>query len=93
MSTTAVTNGYCYHQSQETVAVKRALMGAADRRVLLLDHSKFNKSGLHQLAPLTAFDLVIVDSGTPPDDLATLRAQGVPLQVADGSSTETSAGT
>jgi DeoR/GlpR family transcriptional regulator of sugar metabolism len=82
MSTTAVTNGYCYHQSQETVAVKRALMDSVDRRVLLIDHTKLSMSGLHQLAPLTAFDLVIVDSGTSPDDLAELKSRGVPLQVA-----------
>ncbi|GAB3964581.1 DeoR/GlpR family DNA-binding transcription regulator [Actinoallomurus acanthiterrae] len=82
MSTTAITNGYCYHQSQETVAVKRALMDSADRRVLLVDHSKFAKNGLHQLAPLTAFDLVVVDSETPQDELATLRARGVPLHIA-----------
>lgn len=56
MSTTAVTVGHCYHQSQETVAVKRALMTAAGRRVLLLDHSRFGKHGLYRLAPLTAFD-------------------------------------
>ena len=84
MSTTAVTNGHCYHQSQETVAVKRALMDAADRRILLLDHTKFDKSGLHQLAPLAAFDLVIVDSGTSPEDVVALRASGVKLLVADG---------
>lgn len=80
-STTAVTNGQCYHQSQETVAVKRALMDAADRRVLLLDHSKFSQKGLHSLAPLTAFDLVLVDSGTPQSQVDALRAQGVPLEV------------
>jgi DeoR/GlpR family transcriptional regulator of sugar metabolism len=83
MSTTAVTNGHCYHQSQETVAVKRALMDAADRRVLLIDHTKFAKNGLHQLAPLTAFDLIVVDNGTAEADLAALRAQGLPLQIAD----------
>lgn len=82
MSTTAITNGYCYHQSQETVAVKRALMDAADRRVLLVDHSKFTKNGLHQLAPLTDFDLVIVDPQVPADEIATQRAAGVPLYVA-----------
>lgn len=82
MSTTAVTNGRCYHQSQETVAVKRALMDSADRRVLLIDHTKFSKRGLHQLAPLTAFDSVIVDSAAAEGDLAALRAQGVPLQIA-----------
>lgn len=82
MSTTAITNGYCYHQSQETVAVKRALMDAADLRVLLIDHSKFTKNGLHRLAPLTAFDLVIVDPGTPEDEITTQRTAGVNLHVA-----------
>ncbi|MEU5882543.1 DeoR/GlpR family DNA-binding transcription regulator [Spirillospora sp. NPDC047279] len=82
MSTTAITNGHCYHQSQETVAVKRALMESADRRVLLVDHGKFAKNGLYQLAPLTAFDLVIVDAGTPRPTVDGLRALGVPLHVA-----------
>ncbi|HEY3681594.1 MAG TPA: DeoR/GlpR family DNA-binding transcription regulator [Streptosporangiaceae bacterium] len=82
MSTTAITNGYCYHQSQETVAVKRALMDAADHRVLLIDNSKFTKNGLHQLAPLTDFDLVIVDPDTPEEEVAAQRAAGVPLHVA-----------
>ncbi|MEV5707499.1 DeoR/GlpR family DNA-binding transcription regulator [Actinoallomurus sp. NPDC052274] len=86
MSTTAITNGHCYHQSQETVAVKRALMDSADRRVLLVDHSKFAKNGLHQLAALTAFDLVIVDSDTPADQVAALRTRGVPLHVAGSGS-------
>jgi DeoR/GlpR family transcriptional regulator of sugar metabolism len=84
MSTTAVTNGHCYHQSQETVAIKRAMMAAAGRRVLLIDHSKFAERGLHQLAPLTAFDLVIVDAGTSAADLAPLRASGVPIRIAGG---------
>ena len=83
MSTTAVTNGQCYHQSQETVAVKRALMESADRRVLLIDHTKFGKRGLHQLAPLTAFDVVVVDSGVSSDEAAQLRARGVNLHVAE----------
>jgi DeoR/GlpR family transcriptional regulator of sugar metabolism len=82
MSTTAITNGHCYHQSQETVAVKRALMDSAGHRVLLIDHSKFSKRGLHQLAPLTDFDLVVVDAGAAETDLAPLRAQGVALRVA-----------
>lgn len=82
MSPTAVTNGQCYHQSQETVAVKRAMMESADRTVLLLDHTKFRKSGVYQLAALTDFDLVIVDDDTPEAEVAALRAQGVHLHVA-----------
>ncbi|GAA1535986.1 DeoR/GlpR family DNA-binding transcription regulator [Actinomadura kijaniata] len=82
MSTTAITNGQCYHQSQETVAVKRALMESADRRVLLADHSKFTKNGLFQLAPLTDFDLVVVDAATPEAEVAAQRSRGVRLHVA-----------
>lgn len=82
-STTAITRGHCYHQSQETVAVKRALMDACARKVLLVDHTKFRRRGLHQLAPVTAFDLVIVDSGIPAPDLDALQADGVEVLVAD----------
>ncbi|OHV43498.1 DeoR family transcriptional regulator [Pseudofrankia sp. BMG5.36] len=82
MSTTAVTNGHCYHQSQETVAVKHALMASANQKVLLIDHTKFAKSGLYRLAPLTDFDLVIIDPFTEPETVATMRAQGVPLLIA-----------
>ncbi|MEV2277174.1 DeoR/GlpR family DNA-binding transcription regulator [Nocardiopsis sp. NPDC049922] len=81
MSTTAITHGTCYHQSQETVHVKRALMDAAARRVLLVDHTKFTREGLYALAPLTRFDLVIVDDGVPRDELRRIRDQGVDVQV------------
>jgi DeoR/GlpR family transcriptional regulator of sugar metabolism len=81
-STTAITRGHCYHQSQETVAVKRALMEACHRRVLLVDHTKFQRRGLYQLAPVTAFDLVIVDAGISPSDLEALQASGVEVRVA-----------
>lgn len=83
MSTTAVTRGHCYHQSQETVHVKRALMEACDRRTLLVDHTKFARRGLHQLAPLTAFDRVVVDSGIHPAQLRDVRELGVDVRVAD----------
>lgn len=81
LSTTAVTDGGCYHQSQETVQVKRALMRAASRRVLLVDHTKFARQGLHRLDSLTAFDLVLVDSGIEPSVLRSVRDLGVEVRV------------
>lgn len=83
MSTTAVTRGHCYHQSQETVAVKRALMEACDRKVLLVDRMKFSQRALFRLAPLTAFDRVLVDAAIGATDLESLRIQGVAVTVAD----------
>jgi DeoR/GlpR family transcriptional regulator of sugar metabolism len=91
MSTTAVTRGQCYHQSQDTVAVKRALMEACDRRVLLVDHTKFTKRGLFQLAPVTAFDLVLVDDGIPGPQLESLQATGVETVVVGPTAGQTDA--
>lgn len=82
MSTSAVTDGYCYHQSQEAILVKRALMAAARRRILLVDHTKFGKRALHQLAPLTDFDAVIVDVDTDQADLDMIHELSVTVEVA-----------
>ncbi|MFF4607121.1 DeoR/GlpR family DNA-binding transcription regulator [Streptomyces sp. NPDC001339] len=81
LSTTAVTNGRCYHTSPETVQVKRAMMESAGRRVLLVDHTKFAKGGLYALAPLTDFDLLIVDDGLPAEQIRRIRAAGTEVMV------------
>lgn len=81
-STTAVTRGHCYHQSQETVAVKRALMASASLRLLLVDHTKFAKQGLHRLCLLTDFDVVIVDDGLDSRVIDGMRKSGVTVEVA-----------
>lgn len=82
MSTSAVSHGIAYHQEQEVVAVKRAMLRAAARSVLLIDHSKLGKTALHQLAPLAAFDLIVVDDGVDAARLHTLEEAKVPFVVA-----------
>lgn len=83
MSTTAVTNDRCFHQSQETVQVKRAFMESAGYRVLLVDHTKFSKSGLHELARIDEFDLVVVDAETDARIVDHLADLDVELRVAE----------
>ncbi|MCE0445523.1 DeoR/GlpR family DNA-binding transcription regulator [Streptomyces tricolor] len=85
MSTTAVTGGRCYHMSPETVQVKRAMMAAAARRVLIIDHTKFANQGLYALAPLTDFDLVLVDDAAPAAEVRRLRDSGVRVRTVAGS--------
>lgn len=82
MSTSAVCNGIAYHQEQEIVAVKRAMLRTATRSILLIDHSKLGKTALHQLAPLSAFDLVVVDDGVDVSGLRALEEAKVPFTVA-----------
>lgn len=83
LSSTAVVDGRCLHRSQEPVQVKRALMRTAGTRVLLLNSSKFERRAAHPLAPLTDFDVVVVDPGIPEPLAEQLRGSGVHLEIAE----------
>jgi DeoR/GlpR family transcriptional regulator of sugar metabolism len=86
MSTTAILDGELYHESEETVLIRRALMEAAGQRILLADRTKFGHGAVHHLASLTAFDVVIVDSGIDERELASMREHDVEVRVADAGS-------
>lgn len=43
--------------------VKRAMLGCANERIVLADHSKFNRVALCQIAPLSMVDVIITDKG------------------------------
>ena len=81
MSTSAITNLICYHQSEDTVSFKRAMLESSAQKILVVDHAKFARRALHALGPVTDFDLVIIDDETPREAQEQLRAQGVPLEV------------
>lgn len=81
-STSAVSGGYAYHQEQEIVLVKRAMIAAAHRCVLMVDHTKLGRVALHRLAPLRDIDLVLTDSQAPEDALREMRETGVEYHIA-----------
>ena len=81
MSTSAISDDIAFHQTLETVDVKRAMFDAASRRILLADHTKFSKRALHAMLPLAAFDAVIVDYATDRSHVARLRKAGVNVVV------------
>lgn len=82
MSVPAVSECSAMHQEQDIVRIKRALMASAKRKVLLVDHHKIEKSALHLLAPLSEFDLVIIDSGIDNETLQRLRDCSANVEVA-----------
>ncbi|GAB2607452.1 DeoR/GlpR family DNA-binding transcription regulator [Streptomyces capparidis] len=82
VSTSSVYGDFAFHQEQRIVAVKRAMLKAADRKVLMVDHSKLSRTALHRLAPLSTFDRVLVDDRTPPDALRSLEDRGVRCELA-----------
>jgi DeoR/GlpR family transcriptional regulator of sugar metabolism len=83
MSTTAVIDGMCYIQSQDTVITRRVLINRAGRTVALLDHTKFARRALHRLVDLAELDRVVVDPATPQDVVRDLRRRSVPVEVAE----------
>jgi DeoR/GlpR family transcriptional regulator of sugar metabolism len=82
VSTSAVDGQLAFHQEQRIVSVKRAMLEIATKRYLLLDHTKLGKTALHTIAPMTDFDLVIVDEDTPDEALRDLTRNGVRYVVA-----------
>jgi DeoR/GlpR family transcriptional regulator of sugar metabolism len=76
-STSAVSGKYAYHQEQEIVLVKRAMIKVAQRSVLMVDHTKLGRAALHRLAPLRDFDLVLTDGKAPEGTLQEMRENGV----------------
>ncbi|RYV49961.1 DeoR/GlpR family DNA-binding transcription regulator [Pengzhenrongella frigida] len=62
VSTTSLKNTALYHPDAEAALTKRALVLMADRKVLLVDSTKFDvKNGLYHVVDLTAFDDVFVE--------------------------------
>jgi DeoR/GlpR family transcriptional regulator of sugar metabolism len=85
VSTSAVSAGYAYHQEQHIVSVKRAMLAAASRNVLLLDHTKLGRVALHRVAPLEVFERVVVDDGADAEALRELDEHKVAYEVATSS--------
>ena len=82
MSSAAVVDGLCFHQNAESVETKRAMFEQAAQRLLLLDHTKFERRALHALLPLADFDAVVVDAATPADVVDDVRQRGGTVLVA-----------
>ncbi|MFF8959531.1 DeoR/GlpR family DNA-binding transcription regulator [Streptomyces sp. NPDC014894] len=73
VSTSALDSRTAYHQEQDVVLVKRAMLKSAATSALLMDHTKLARTALHRLGPVDGLDRLIVDDGADPELLARLR--------------------
>ncbi len=83
MSTTAVMSGCCYHRSEATLMVRRAMVEHTARTVLMIDHAKFGRPAPHLLGRLDSFDLLVTDAEIDADELAEVRQYDIELQIAE----------
>ena len=80
-STSAVSASHAFHQEERIVALKRAMIDAATKRYLLVDHTKVGRVALHRIVPLDEFDLVITDSRADPAVVESWTASGIKHQI------------
>lgn len=66
-----------------TAETRKAMISAARRRIALADHSKLGVETLYRVAPLEALDLLITDAHVTQEQLDTLRAADIAVQVAE----------
>lgn len=82
VSMSAITDGNVFHQSAETAETKRAMFDSSAKRILLSDHTKFERRALHHFARLDEFDVVIVNQGTPLTHIEKMRDSGINVMIA-----------
>ena len=82
LATNGISERGCSTPDTAEAAVKRAMVGAADRVVLLADHTKFGDEHFVRFADLSDLDVVVTDDGADDGDLLPLRVAGVDVVVA-----------
>ena len=82
VATNGLSERGCSTPDTAEAAVKRAMVRAADRVVLLADATKFGQEHFVRFADLTDLDVVVTDDGAEDGDLLPLRVAGVDVVVA-----------
>jgi len=82
ISTSSLRNGQVYHQDQQVLAAKKAMLRASSRRVLLMDHTKIGQPALYKLGDINDFDYIVVDAKADESEIAQLRESGTNVIVA-----------
>lgn len=82
ISAPAASGLHAFHMDDTVVRAKRAMMAAAARCYLLINHARFGRSALHVLADLTTFDAIITDDDPPHAERAAIEKAGITLKVA-----------
>lgn len=83
ISSPAVCGTEVFHMDESVTRTKRAMMVAAAKSILLINHTRMEAQALHKLADLDEFAAIITDA-TPPDAvLSSLAEAGLNLTISE----------
>jgi DeoR family glycerol-3-phosphate regulon repressor len=71
-----------YHLTEAEIA--RTVLGCGQNRLVITDHTKFNRTALVRVAGFSDFDLLVTDRPPPPDIANGLAMGGARVEVAAG---------
>lgn len=83
ISSPAVYGTDVFHMDETVMRTKRAMMTAAAKRCLLVNHARFGHQALHKFAELSEFDHIITDSQPSDEAMAALSSANIPLTIAE----------
>lgn len=83
LSSSAVSGLTAYHQHEEVIRAKRAMMASSEQKVLLVDHTKFGRTALHKFSELSEFDHILIDHAVEERTWKVLQSKHLPIQVVD----------
>src|SRR5208282_1460391 len=70
------------------IDIQRAMLKAAQKIILCLDHTKFGRQSVSPLCGLDLVDAIVTDSHAPQELVAGLRERGVEVIVAPGAGSD-----
>ncbi|MBU1294495.1 MAG: DeoR/GlpR family DNA-binding transcription regulator [Gammaproteobacteria bacterium] len=82
LSSPAVSGNQVFHMDADVIRVKKAMINAAVKTCLLVNHTRFDRVALHVLANLDDFDWVITDQVPEPNVQQQLVDAGIQLTIA-----------
>jgi DeoR family fructose operon transcriptional repressor len=82
IATNGISERGCSTPDPSEAAVKRAMVGSADRSVVLADRSKFGQEHFVRFAELADIDVVVTDHEVDQTDLLALQVAGIDLVTA-----------
>lgn len=82
IGTHAISNGHLSETSLEIASLKRLMIAAARRVVLLADSSKFQPAAFCKICELSDIHEMVTDEGISPQDAHALRELGVEVVIA-----------
>ncbi len=82
VSAPAVSGRQAFHMEAQVVRAKRAMIAAADRACLLVNHRRFGHTALYRLADLGEFDTIISDQAPEKAAAQALAEAGLTLTLA-----------